>query len=189
MSTFTPATSMGANLLYALKGDSNADILDQALPLDPTVAAAAVDVLTGRGMSIVANKWVMGLSTATSLPYFLFAGLDANNSPDVNRPSTGPYRGMPYAGAARAVGWSAFSRLELATTGFLGSDTYTVGLPLTISAAASASGNRGLVCLQSVSTQPIVGYVSAAQTRTNEYGYPVVAFYPTFVAGSTLRTL
>lgn len=188
MTTINLASTMGANMIYVTKGDAGMSILDETLPL--AAAATAVDYITGRGMSIVAGKWTVGATAATDSPmYFLVAGLDINNAPDVTRTV-----GMPYSGAAKATCWSVFSRVQLATTAFLGSDNYVsaAGLPLTLSAAASTAGSKGLLCLRTAITQPTYGFVGAKGTYTNEHGYSVLDFYPAYMQGVgalALRTL
>lgn len=182
MTTLNLATSMGTNLLYAIKGDSNQDNLDYTASLDSSVTTT--DGFTGRGVCLSSDKWVMGLSAATSIPYFLYAGLDANNAPDVLRS-----RGMAYSGAGKAVAWSVFSPLEILTTGFRAADTFTVGVPLTVSAAASAAGSKGLICTLGAATDTVIGYVGPKGKFTNEHGYDVVHIQLNYVRGTTLRTL
>lgn len=171
---------MGTHKLYIRKGDRNAWV-DYTGTLD--TAANAADVVAGRVFTLTGGgKLTPGIVTAAT-PFYALSGLDANNYPDVTRS-----RGMPRSGAVQFATLSAFAAVEAVSTEFVSGDTFTVGLPLTALATTAAAGSRGLLGVVTVATQPIVGYVAPAGKYTDVDGNAVVAFYPAYVAGSTVRT-
>lgn len=180
MTTLALSTSMGANLLYATKGDSNLIAIDHTTGYDSTAYNAdSASFTAGRGMTLSSGKWVAGMAAVGSIPYFAYSGLDTNNLPDVYRT-----RGMPYANNGQFVCWSVFNRIRIATTAINTSATFTVGTPVTISAAASAAGRKGLLTDGNGTTNPTVGFVAPAGKYTNAHGYSVVEIDLHYIAGS-----
>jgi hypothetical protein len=171
---------MGAHKLEVLKGDRNS-IVDETGILD-SHANDNLAVVAGRVMTHTAGGLLTpGLATA-KLPFYAWSGLDLNNSPDVDRT-----RGMPYAGAARFGVIASKAAVELSTTEFDSADSYVIGAPLTaLSTAATALADAGKLCNVNASTDVVVGYVSPRGKYTGPDGYATLAFYPAYVAGSTV---
>jgi hypothetical protein len=172
---------MGTHKLYIRKGDRTSWV-DYTGTLD-SAANANGAVIAGRVMTLTAGlKLTPGLALA-KVPYFALSGLDASNFPDVART-----KGMPRSGAVQFATVSAFAAVELVSTAFVSGDTFTPGLPLTaLSTAATTLANAGLIGTQAAGTQPVVGYVAPAGKYTDADGIDVVAFYPAYVPGTTLR--
>jgi hypothetical protein len=170
---------MGAHKLEVLKGDRNS-IVDHTgiLDSDPLAVAAAV---AGRVMSITSGgKLEPGLDVGRT-PLYAWSGTDLNNYPDVTRD-----RGMPYAGEPRfgCISWKAAA--ELSSTEFVDDAGLVPDAPLTcLSNAATADADRGKLCLAGA-TDVIVGYVSPRGKYTGPDGYATLAFYPAYVAGTTV---
>ena len=185
MAVFNPATSMGANLLYATKGDSNLIAIDHTTGYDSTAFGTdAASFVAGRGMVLVAGKWVAGMNAATDIPYLAYSGLDANNAPDVLRT-----RGMPYANNGQFLCWSVFNRIRIATTGLNTASALTAGSPVTVSRNTSGAGKKGLITDLAVATDTIVGYVAPAGKYTNAHGYQVVEIDLHYVRGTTMAVI
>lgn len=187
-------SSMGTNKLYIRKGDRNTWV-DYTGTLDSTAATA--QVVAGRVFSLTAGgKLEPGIAVAR-IPYFAMSGLDANNAPDVLRT-----KGMPRSGQVQFATLSPFAAVEAVTTSFIPESTYTPGLALTASSnatttrgviglqvAAQASATFGGLTFTSLATSPVVGYVAPAGKFTDVDGNVALAFYPAYVAGTTVATL
>lgn len=173
---------MGAHKLEVLKGDRNS-IVDETGILAATANANGA-VVAGRVMTHDGSGNLVPGLALSKMPFFAWSGLDANNYPDVQRD-----RGMPYNGAARfgVIAWKA--AVELSTTEFDSSLTYNIGDPLTaLSTAATDLSTAGRLRTLNASTDVVVGYVSPRGKYTGPDGYATLAFYPTYVKGTTLAT-
>lgn len=165
-----------------------------------------------------AQRLVVGIQTATDasggpIPYFAWSGYDQNNYPDVYRtrgmPNVGqlPTGGLGAPGApgfwgvpvAAAPGSTAdvFATIqhnmagELATTEFDTTASYVPGAPLTCVSALATAGeklNRGKLRNIAAATNIVVGYVAPAGKYTGPLGYPMLAFIPAYVSGTTVPT-
>ncbi len=170
----------------------------------------------GRVMSLTtATRLTPGiLATAGSsggpVPFYAWSGYDNNNYPDVYRTRGMPGMGVgqPAEGSPGAPGFygiptgaitdplaGVFATIahvfggELSSTEFDTGATYTPGQLLTaVSATASTVEllNRGKLRPQALATDVVVGIVAPAGKFTNAAGYPCLAFYPTYVAGTTV---
>jgi hypothetical protein len=182
---------MGANKLEIRKGNRN-DVLDYTgiLVAGASIPAGVVCTLNSSGLLIAGA--VAGASPSV---FFAWSGTDINNSPDVTR--VGALSGalnaqtrdsvaalgvggiaMPYAGAARFGTISVFAAVELGTTAFKTSVTYTPGTLLTCVAATQT--NAGYLKPVVAATDLIVGVVAPAGLYTSPDGYATLAFYPDF---------
>lgn len=186
MTTLALATSMGANLLYATKGDSNLIAIDHTAGYDNTAYGTDTASFTaGRGMVLSSGKWIAGIAAATDIPYFAYSGLDANNSPDALRT-----RGMPYANNGQFVCWSVFNTLRIATTALDTAATFTAGAKVTISKNTSSAGKKGLVTtLVTPASDVVVGFVAPAGKYVGAHGYSVVEIDLRYIPGTTMVTL
>jgi hypothetical protein len=164
-----------------VKGSRN-DIVDYVGILDSS-ATLATGLITGRVCSIDSTSGLVktGLLTATSQPFWCWAGLDVNSSPDVERDP-----GMPYSGQARVTLWSYKVAGEMSTTEFV-SGTYHPGAPLSAyQHAPTTASNAGLMLVANGTTDVVIGYVSPRGVQTSADGYSTLYFYPDFVPGSTI---
>ncbi len=185
MATLNLVSSMGANILYATKGDAGMDIIDHTAPYDNTLYLAdPASFAAGRGFVLTAGKFRAGLSAAADIPYLGLSGLDVNTLPDSLRT-----RGMPYALGGQFNAWSVFNRFRIASTGLDPAATFTVGVPVTISSSASAAGNKGLITTLGVATDTVIGYVAPAGKYTNAHGVSVVEIDLWYVRGTTIKAL
>jgi hypothetical protein len=173
---------MGSHKLDLVKGSRN-DIVDYVGILDAT-ATLANGAITGRVCSLNSSGLLVpGLVAVTSLPFWLWAGTDANSSPDTERD-----RGMPYAGSSRATTWTFKVAGEMSTTEFV-AGVYTPGTALSaIQNAATTPAKQGLM-QAAISTDTIVGYVSPRGVAVSADGYSTLYFYPAFVKGTTIPNL
>jgi hypothetical protein len=202
-------TSMGANKLDVRKGDRNS-IIDYT-----GILAAAVSIPAGYACSLNASGLLVpGIDPALSAGpkvgagvsiFFAWSGTDPNNYPDVTR--VGLLSGalnaqtrdsvaalgvggiaMPYAGAARFGTISVMAEAELSSTGVVSTQTYVPGTLLTAIGVSASAALRGLIRPVAAETDIVIGVVAPAGLYTSPDGYPTLAFYPTFIPGTTAPT-
>jgi len=163
-----------------------------------------------------ASRLVVGIQATSDvlggpIPFYAWSGYDDNNYADVYRergmpnvadrpagglggPGAPGFWGIPAsaAGVSTADVFATIQHIaaaELSTTEFDTAAVYTAGQPLTaVSVAATGANklNRGKLRPVAAATDVIVGYVAPAGKFTGALGYPVLAFTPAYVAGTTV---
>jgi hypothetical protein len=202
------------NSLVYYNGIILSTVMANATAAQSVVAGRVMSVTTGGVLTPGLLQAATPGATGGQQPYFLINGLDINTYPDSTRtrgmpgqgafPAAGtylggdaggqPFYGIPLnnpttapQGVFATIGWK--SAVELSTTEFDTSRTYTPGMALTcLSVAATDQTLRGRVRDITGATDVVIGFVAPAGVY-NVAGYPTLAFYPTFLglaAGNTV---
>lgn len=189
--------------------------VSQTLLSDPELLTGLINAGRVMSLNTAKNL-VVGIQVASDvngspIPYFAWSGYDSNNYPDVYRTRGMPNVGQLPVGGLGAPGSPGFwgipvasgpgstadvfatiqhiAAAELSTTEFDTAGVYAPGTPLTAVSALAVGAdklNRGKLRPVAAGTDVIVGYVAPAGSFIGPAGYPVLAFTPAYVAGTTV---